>query len=198
MQFEVKDLISRIKKDGLEEAEKLASEIVGNAKKEAAAIVLKAEGDIRELKIKAEKEVSEYKRHALEVSRQAVRDLIIGTEKNIKSLFEAALKSSVSKQYDIKFLSTLIVKVVDGWSRGDKIDIIINESDFSDLLSLLRTEISEKLKDKVEIRPFRGINKGFKIQQRDSNLYYDFTAETISDILFEYLNPKFKEVIKMA
>ncbi|AYE35993.1 V-type ATP synthase subunit E [Borrelia turcica IST7] len=198
MQFEVKDLISRIKKDGLEEAERLASEIVGNAKREAEAIVLKAESDARELKIKAEKEVSEYRRHALEASRQAVRDLIIGTEKNIKSLFETALKDSVSSQCDNGFLSTLIVRVVEGWSKGDRIDVILNESDLSDLLSLLRTKIGERLKGEIEVKPFRGINKGFKIQQRDSNLYYDFTTETISDILFEYLNPRFKEVIKVV
>ncbi|UGQ15806.1 V-type ATP synthase subunit E [Borrelia sp. RT5S] len=198
MQFEVKDLINRIKKDGLEEADRLASEIVDNAKREAEAIVLKAESDARELKIRAEREISDYRRHALEASRQAVRDLIIGAEKSIKSLFEAALTDSVSRSYDNNFLSELIVRVVDGWSRGDKMDVMLNEADLSDLLSLLRSEIGEKLKGDVEIKPFRGINKGFKIQQRNSSLHYDFTSETISDILFEYLNPRFKELIKVV
>ncbi|WKC57682.1 V-type ATP synthase subunit E [Borrelia sp. P9F1] len=198
MQFEVKDLISRIKKDGLEEADRLASEVVDNAKREAEAIVLKAENDARELKIRVEREISDYRRHALEASRQAVRDLIIGTEKGIKSLFENALKDSVSRSYDNNFISKLIVKVVDGWSRGDRIDVMLNESDLSDLLALLRAEVGEKLKGDVEVKPFKGINKGFKVQERDGSLHYDFTSETISDILFEYLNPRFKELIKVV
>ncbi|BDU63220.1 V-type ATP synthase subunit E [Candidatus Borrelia fainii] len=197
MQFEVKDLINKIKKDGLEEAEKLANEIIFNAKKDAKAIVLKAEAEANDLKIQAEAEANEYKRRSLEASRQAVRDLIIGTEENIKSLFKTALKDSISRVYDDNFLKDLIIKVVDIWSKNDKIDIMINESDFSNLLSVLRAKIGNRLDDAIEIKPFKGISKGFKIQQRDGNLYYDFTSETVADILFECLNPRFKEVIKL-
>ncbi|ANF33604.1 V-type ATP synthase subunit E [Borrelia turicatae] len=197
MQFEVKDLINKIKKDGLEEAEKLANEIILNAKRDAEAIVLKAESDAKDLKMQAEAEANEYKRYSLEASRQAVRDLIIGTEKNIKSLFKTALKDSVSRVYDDNFLRDLIIKVVDIWSKNDKIDIMLSESDFSNLLSVLRAKIGNRLDDAIEIKPFKGISKGFTIQQRDGNLYYDFTSETVADILFEYLNPRFKEVIKL-
>ncbi|AHH12113.1 V-type ATP synthase subunit E [Borrelia hermsii YBT] len=198
MQFEVKDLINKIKKDGLEEAEKLASEIILNAKRDAEAIILKAESDAKELKMQAEKEAGEYKIHSLDASRQAVRDLIIATENNIKSLFKIALKDSVSEVYDDNFLRELIIRVVDIWSKNDKIDIILNESAVSNLLSILRVNIGNRLDDAIELKPFKGISKGFKIQQRDGNLYYDFTSDTIADILFEYLNPRFKEVIKLG
>ncbi|QFP42200.1 V-type ATP synthase subunit E [Borrelia miyamotoi] len=197
MQFEVKDLINKIKKDGLEEAEKLANEILFNARKDAEAIILKAKSEAEKLKIQSEKEASEYKKHSLKASRQAVRDLIIATEKNIKSLFKTALKESISNVYDDNFLAELIVRVVDGWSKNDIIDIMINESALSSLLSILRARIGDKLGSAVvEIKPFETIGKGFKIQQRGGNLYYDFTSETIADILFEYLNPRFKEIIK--
>ncbi|AGT27099.1 V-type ATP synthase subunit E [Borrelia miyamotoi] len=197
MQFEVKDLINKIKKDGLEEAEKLANEILFNARKDAEAIILKAQSEAEKLKMQAEKEASEYKRHSLKASRQAVRDLIIATERNIKSLFKTALKESISNVYDDNFLAELIVRVIDVWSKNDIIDIMINESALSSLLSILRAKIGDKLGSAVEIKPFETIGKGFKIQQRDGNLYYDFTSETIADILFEYLNPRFKEIIKL-
>ncbi|BCR19047.1 V-type proton ATPase subunit E [Borrelia miyamotoi] len=198
MQFEVKDLINKIKKDGLEEAEKLANEILFNARKDAEAIILKAQSEAEKLKIQAEKEAGEYKRHSFKASSQAVRDLIIATEMNIKSLFKTALKESISNVYDDNFLAELIIRVVDVWSKNDNIiDIMINESAFSSLLSILRARIGDKLGSAVEIKPFETIGKGFKIQQRDGNLYYDFTSETIADILFEYLNPRFKEIIKL-
>ncbi|BCR20708.1 V-type ATP synthase subunit E [Borrelia miyamotoi] len=197
MQFEVKDLINKIKKEGLEEAEKLANEILFNARKDAEAIILKAQSEAEKLKIQAEKEASEHKRHSLKASRQAVRDLIIATERNIKSLFKTALRDSISNVYDDNFLAELIVKVVDVWSKNDIIDIMINESALSSLLSILRARIGDKLGRAVEIKPFEAIGKGFKIQQRDGNLYYDFTSETVADILFEYLNPRFKEIMKL-
>ncbi len=43
MQFEVKDLINKIKKDGLEEAERISNDIISKAKKEAEEIVARAE-----------------------------------------------------------------------------------------------------------------------------------------------------------
>ena len=198
MQFEVKDLITKIKKDGLEEAEKLANEILLNAKRDAEAIILKAENEATKLKMQAEKEAGEYKKHALEASRQAVRDLIIATEKNIKSLFKIYLRDSIDNVCNDNFLAELIIKVVDVWRNNSNLDIIIDESDIANLLSMLRSKIGGRLDSVVEIKPFKGIGKGFKIQQRDGNLYYDFTSETIADILFEYLNPRFKEMMKLV
>ncbi len=67
------------------------------AKREAEEIVARAEEAARVLKAKSEKEANDYKCHALEASRQAIRDLIIGVEKNLKSLFENALKDNVTE-----------------------------------------------------------------------------------------------------
>ncbi|WPM06194.1 V-type ATP synthase subunit E [Borreliella sinica] len=197
MQFEVKDLINKIKKDGLEEAERISNGIILKAKREAEEIVAKAEEAARELKAKSEKEVDDYKCHALEASRQAIRDLIIGVEKNLKSLFENALKENVAEVFsDNNFLAELIIKITDSWAKEEKLVIQLNESDFFSLEQILKLKLGNKLKEGVEIKSFRGINKGFKIQKKNVGLHYDFSVETISDILFDYLNPRFKEVIK--
>ncbi|WKC90505.1 V-type ATP synthase subunit E [Borreliella carolinensis] len=199
MQFEVKDLINKIKKDGLEEAERASNDIILKAKREAEEIVARAEEAARALKVKSEKEANDYKSHALEASRQAIRDLIIGVEKNLKSLFENALKDNVSEVFsDNNFLAELIIKITDSWAKGEKLVIQLNESDFSSLEQILKLKLGNKLKEGMELRPFRGISKGFKIQKKNIGLHYDFSAETIADILFDYLNPRFKEVIKVV
>ncbi|MGF7101512.1 V-type ATP synthase subunit E [Borreliella kurtenbachii] len=199
MQFEVKDLINKIKKDGLEEAERASNDIILKAKREAEEIVARAEEAARALKVKSEKEANDYKSHALEASRQAIRDLIIGVEKNLKSLFENALKDNVSEIFsDNNFLAELIIKITDSWAKGEKLVIQLNESDFSSLEQILKLKLGNKLKEGMELRPFRGISKGFKIQKKNIGLHYDFSAETIADILFDYLNPRFKEVIKVV
>ncbi|WNY57249.1 V-type ATP synthase subunit E [Borreliella burgdorferi] len=199
MQFEVKDLINKIKKDGLEEAERASNNIILKAKREAEEIVARAEEAARVLKAKSEKEANDYKCHALEASRQAIRDLIIGVEKNLKSLFENALKDNVTEVLsDNNFLAELIIKITDSWAKGEKLVIQLNESDFSSLEQILRLKLGNKLKEGMELRPFRGISKGFKIQKKNIGLHYDFSAETIADILFDYLNPRFKEVIKVV
>ncbi len=199
MQFEVKDLINKIKKDGLEEAERISNDIISKAKKEAEEIVARAEEAAGTLKAKSEKEINDYKRHALEASRQAIRDLIIGVEKNLKSLFENTLKDNVTEVFsNDNFLSELIIKITDSWIKEEKLVIQLNESDFSGLEQILRLKLGNKLKEGIEIKPFKGIIKGFKIQKKNTGLQYDFSAETIADILFDYLNPRFKEVIKVV
>ncbi|AFT83433.1 V-type ATP synthase subunit E [Borreliella garinii NMJW1] len=199
MQFEVKDLINKIKKDGLEEAERISNDIISKAKKEAEEIVARAEEAAGALKAKSEKEINDYKRHALEASRQAIRDLIIGVEKNLKSLFENTLKDNVAEVFsDNNFLSELIIKITDSWIKEEKLVIQLNESDFSGLEQILRLKLGNKLKEGIEIKSFKGISKGFKIQKKNTGLQYDFSVETIADILFDYLNPRFKEVIKVV
>ncbi|WKC80437.1 V-type ATP synthase subunit E [Borreliella tanukii] len=199
MQFEVKDLINKIKKDGLEEAERVSNDIILKAKKEAEEIVAKAEEAARVLKAKSQKEIDDYKCHALEASRQAIRDLIIGVEKNLKSLFENTLKDNVAEVFsNNNFLVELIIKITDSWLKEEKLVFQLNESDFSSLEQILRLKLGNKLKEGIEIKPFKGINKGFKIQKKNIGLHYDFSVETIADILFDYLNPRFKEVIKVV
>ncbi|WKC79517.1 V-type ATP synthase subunit E [Borreliella tanukii] len=199
MQFEVKDLINKIKKDGLEEAERVSNDIILKAKKEAEEIVAKAEEAARVLKSKSQKEIDDYKCHALEASRQAIRDLIIGVEKNLKSLFENTLKDNVAEVFsNNNFLAELIIKITDSWLKEEKLVFQLNESDFSSLEQILRLKLGNKLKEGIEIKPFKGINKGFKIQKKNIGLHYDFSVETIADILFDYLNPRFKEVIKVV
>ncbi|MBB6043146.1 V-type ATP synthase subunit E [Borreliella yangtzensis] len=199
MQFEVKDLINKIKKDGLEEAERVSNDIILKAKREAEEIVAKAEEAARVLKAKSEKEANDYKSHAIEASRQAIRDLIIGVEKNLKSLFENTLQENVTEVFsDNNFLAELIIKITDSWFKEEKLVIQLNESDFSSLEQVLRLKLKNKLKEGMEIKPFKGINKGFKIQKKNIGLYYDFSVETIAGILFDYLNPRFKEVVKVV
>ncbi|AFU74365.1 V-type ATP synthase subunit E [Borreliella afzelii] len=199
MQFEVKDLINKIKKDGLEEAERVSNDIILKAKREAEEIVVRAEESARALKAKSEKEINDYKSHALEASRQAIRDLIIGVEKNLKSLFENTLKDNVVEVFsDNNFLAELIIKITDSWAKEEKLVVQLNESDFSSLEQILRLKLGNKLAQGIEIKPFKGISKGFKIQKKNIGLQYDFSAETVADILFDYLNPRFKEIIKVV
>ncbi|QFI14251.1 V-type ATP synthase subunit E [Borrelia sp. CA_690] len=199
MQFEVKDLINKIKKDGLEEAERVSNDIILKAKREAEEIVSRAEEAAKVLKLKSEKEANDYKRHALEASRQAARDLIIGVEKNLKSLFENILKDNVGEVFsDNNFLAELIIKITDSWIKEEKVVVQLNEFDVSSLEHMLKLKLGNKLKEEIEIKPFRGISKGFRLQKKNTDLHYDFSVETIADILFDYLNPRFKEVVKVV
>ncbi len=64
------------------------------------------------------------------------------------------------------FLSELIIKITDSWIKEEKLVIQLNESDFSGLEQILRLKLGNKLKEGIEIKPFKGISKGFKIQKR--------------------------------
>ncbi len=99
---------------------------------------------------------------------------------------------------DNNFLAELIIKITDSWAKEEKLVVQLNESDFSSLEQILRLKLGNKLAQGIEIKPFKGISKGFKIQKKNIGLQYDFSAETVADILFDYLNPRFKEIIKVV
>jgi V/A-type H+-transporting ATPase subunit E len=50
----------------------------------------------------------------------------------------------------------------------------------------------------LDVRPVSGIAAGFRIGEKGGAAYYDFSAESIGELLSAYLNPRLAEIMKRA
>ena len=93
------------------------------------------------------------------------------------------------------FLKELIVKIVNTWAKDSKAEIVINEKDKDQLEKVLFSGVKDELKNSISIRVTSDISNGFRVGLKDEEVYYDFSDESIAEVLKSLINPKLKEIL---
>ena len=201
MEIQLQELIDKIKKDGIEsasveaaklkhEAENTAASLLAAAKKEAADIVNKA---------KADAERSEKAgRAALE---QASRNLILAFKGEIEALLDKIIVQAAASAYKEDTLKALLPDLLKVWvSKGgtNSLNLLLGENDLEKLKSWAAGTLAEEMKKGLELKSDRNLGAGFKIAYKDGSAYYDFSAESVAELLAAYLNPYLAEIMKTA
>lgn len=198
MESKLEHLIEKIKSDGIEEAKKSAAEIIENARKEAEGIIKKARADAQQIIADAGREADKLKTNAESALKQASRDTVLVTKEKLLKLFDAAFKRELGAALSPEFVKDLIVKIVDSWGRDKELEVLVSEKDLQQLQDLVFSQSRAQLKETVTIKVDKGISRGFRVGLKDSNVYYDFTDESIAEFLGEFLNPGIREILDKA
>lgn len=195
MDAKLENLIEKIRSEGIEEAKKSANEIIENAKKEASSISKEARKEasktIEDAKKKADKLIS----NAEAALKQAQRDSVLVVKEQLTKLFDKVLQNEISKVLSPDFLKDLILEYVKNAAKGEKLEFVVSEEDKEKLKNFLLAKTKENLKEPVAFKVDKGISKGFRVGIKDSNVYYDFTDESLADFLKEFLNPALREIL---
>lgn len=184
MELQINDLVSAIKKDGLEAAKKEADEIILYAKKQAEEIIENAKTEALRIKEASEKEIKVFEDSAKISAEQAKRDAVLSFKTELQSEYEKLLASDVKKTLDDKFLAKLILAAAEGE------DLSKYAAEVKEVSDALKAELAEEIKNGLEIRPSKNVNAGFKLAAKDGSGYFDCTDEEITNMLM----PFFREI----
>jgi V/A-type H+-transporting ATPase subunit E len=195
MEIQLDNLIEKIKKDGIEEARQKREEIVNKAKEEAAAIIDEAKKKAEQIINEAEHDAAQFKKTSELALRQAARDTELLVKQRLIDLFDKVFKKQVANVLAPDFLKDLILKLTENWQEDVNSEIIINESDKEKLQDLLLSRLKDELRHPIIIRTSDHFSKGFRIELKDEEVYYDFSDESIADVLKRFLNPKLNELL---
>jgi len=177
MEMELKNIIEKIKAEGVEEADKQASTITEEAEKKAKKIIEDAEAKKTKLLKEAKKESEKLKANGEEALRQASRDVLLVLRERIVELFNKITEKEVGNELSPDVLAQMIVKAVEDLRKtGDvNVEVLLSEKDKDNVekkvFSTLKKEAAEGLTLKVSPR----VEKGFLIGEKDAQLYYDVT-----------------------
>ena len=184
MELQINDLVSAIKKDGLEAAQKEAEEILSSAKKQAEEIIENAKVEALKVKEASEKEIKVFEDSAKISAEQAKRDAVLSFKKELQAEYEKLLACDVKKTLDDKFLAKLILAAAEGE------DISNYAVEVREVSESLKAELAEEIKKGLEIRPAKNVNAGFKLAAKDGSGYFDCSDEEITNMLM----PFFREI----
>jgi len=196
MEVKLENLIEKLRQEGVEEARKESGRIQKEAKKKADNIVKDAEKKAEEIVAAAEKKAESFKSNSEIVVAQAVRDGVLLFKNKINSLFDSVFSQSVSDAMDAVFLKEMILKLVEAWGADKEFDVAVAKKDQKELEKVLFTGLGKKLKESVTISPDPDIEAGFRISKKGDELYYDFSDESIGDVLRKFLTPKINEIME--
>ena len=201
MEIQLQELIDKIKKDGIEsasmeasrlkhEAEAEARNVLDAAKKEAAAIINQS---------KAEADRSE--KAGIAALEQASRNLILSFKAEVEALLGKIVLRESTNAFGEDTLKTALPEILKAWvskSGNNGIDVLVSEKDLNKLQSWFSGKLSAELKAGAELKSERSVGAGFRISQKDGSAYYDFSAESVAELLSSYLNPRLSEIMKAA
>ncbi len=196
MEVKIDQLIEKIKSEGVESARKNADEIIQKAKNEADTIVSDAKKEAEKIINDAKKQTALFQNNAELAIQQAARDSELVVKTHITALFDQVFKRKAGNALSPDFIKTLIEKIVTEWGKGNDVDVLVNEKDQKALESLLTGGIKDAAKEGITLKISNDISEGFRIGLKGEDVYYDFSDETISEMLKSFLNPKLKEILE--
>ena len=200
MDVQLKELIETIKTEGVKEAEDKSADILKNAEARSRELVEQARKEADRILADARAEAAKFEASGREALKQASRDLLLKMEAQVLKFFDSLVKNETAAGFSGKVLEESIVTIVKEWNSKDTADlaVLLPKAEYEKLEGSLRSRLAEKMKEGLEIRPFSGIDAGFRISAKDNSSYYNFTAQGLAEMLGEFLNPRLSAIMKDA
>ena len=184
MELQIQDLVSSIRKEGVEAANAEAEAIIAEAKKKADSIVSTAKNEAQQYKDTAEKEINILKESAEVSAEQAKRDAVLAFKTEIQGEFEKILKTNIGKALSGDGLGKLVLSLIRAAVAGENVaDCVAEVAEVSDAL---KSELAKEIKDGLEIRPTKGVQTGFRLASKDGSGYFDCSDDGIMEMLMPY------------
>jgi V/A-type H+-transporting ATPase subunit E len=209
----VRNLIERVKSEGVEAGREEAERIVNEARARAARIVEDARREAEQhLERAREQERTEQEsgRAALQL---AARDAVLRLEEELSREFARQLHRLVDERLkDPRFLERLIIELV-GRDRPEPTEtaevLLPEEAIRIDQLREKSPELErdpvdgfvlsvarDMLRDGVSIRASRDLSSGLVIRLEDGDVEVEVTTETVTELLSGHLLPRFRGLLE--
>lgn len=199
MDFQLQELIDKIKKDGVSSAEAAAAQITADAEKKAASIIEEAQKKSDDMIKNARAEIARLEKASEDAVTQACRNMLITFRDSLIAELDSLIQSEAAKAYSSDLMKTLIPETVKAWSKNadaSELSVILSEKDLKSLENELKAALKAEIAKGLEIKPDSALSAGFRIGVNNGAAFYDYSAESVADLFSAYLNPRVAAIMK--
>ncbi|MCL2411482.1 MAG: V-type ATP synthase subunit E [Treponema sp.] len=200
MEIQVQELIEKIKKDGIDNANLEAQQIKTDAQAEANRILEAAKKEAERLVSSGKEEADRAEKAGNAALQQACRNLVLAFKDEIQTLLNKIVNENVSANYNDDVIKSALPEILKNWAEkgSNDMSVFLPEKDITKLQDYFTKNLKTELCKGVELKPNRKLAHGFQISNKEGSAYYDFSSEAVSELLTSYLNPKLAETLKTA
>ena len=201
MEIQLQELIDKIKKDGIESASGEAAKIKREADSEAARIIAAAQKEAADIVARGKADAERSEKAGKAALEQASRNLVLAFKAEIQALLDKIIASATASAYSEDALKAVLPELLKAWvskSGSDSLDLLLPEGELEKLRSWATGALAAELLKGTELKTDRNLGAGFRIANKDGSAYYDFSAESVAELLSAYLYPQLAEILKTA
>lgn len=201
MDTQVQDLIDKIKKDGIADAEAKKASIIKEAQDKAAAIIKEAEAKADDLQKNAKAEIARFEKASNDALAQACRNMLLSFQSGLTAELDAFVKSECTATYSKDLLKDLVTATVKEWTKktnADELSVLLSEKDCAQMESAFRGALKDELAKGLTVKVDKSLDSGFRVGVNNGAAYYDYSAEAVATLFTEYLNPKMAKIMQEA
>lgn len=198
MDVQLKELIEKIKNEGVGKAEAEAQTLILEAQKKASTLLAESEARVESMMTQAKQEIARQEAASRDALKQASRDMLLALEKKILALFQAAVREGVDAALVPGLVEKLALELAKAWaSKGDQgVSVVLGSADAKALGASLQASLAKTLKGGVEVVPSDRFSKGIRVSGTASALTVDLSAGALADLLGEALQPALAEILR--
>ena len=177
MELQIQDLVSSIKKEGIDAARAEADQIIAQAREQAAAIVAQATDEAQRAQAKAQSEAELMKESVRINAEHARRDALLSFKAQVQAEFEKLLSAESGKALQGETLAKLITAAL-----GEE-DPAKYTAEVAEVTEGLKAALAKELRGGLTIAPTPGVRAGFRLSAKDGSGYFDCSDEEIAAML---------------
>ncbi|MDR2542540.1 MAG: V-type ATP synthase subunit E [Treponema sp.] len=200
MEIQVKELIDKIRKDGVDNAAEEAAKIKAEAEAQAARILETAKKEADGIISNSKESAQLAEKAGIAALQQACRNLVLAFRGEIQVLLDKIVNDSINANYNEDVLKSALPEILKNWAskNSDDLSVILPENELAKLKDFFNSKLKGELNKGVELKSNRKLNYGFHISNKEGSAYYDFSSEAVCALLSAYLNPKLAEILNDA
>jgi len=199
MAEDLKRLIEKIQKEGVEAAKAQALEIETEAKTRAQAIVSKAKGEANQLLDEAKAEILRQKETATSLLSQAARDTVINLRQELLRKLSNVIKKETHAALKAKDLSEILIKLMKECCKEtvSNVEITLSKEDADKLTQAFISGFKEELKKGITLKTSDDMSGGFLISFDSGKSQFDFTDTALAEYLAQYVHGRLDEIFAL-
>ena len=195
MEVRLQELLETIKKDGVESAEKEAVAIVAKARAEAQAIIAAAEKKTEDLKETARQDQSRFESSAKAAVSQAGRDMLISIQKALQTSFDRIVQKTIAESFSGAAFTDSIVSIVKSFQAHGELEV--PPETLKTIEAGLRAKLGTEIKAGLELKGNNLLTGGFILREKGGGAYYDFSDQSIAEVIKAALNEQIADLISI-
>ena len=200
MAEKLKELLEKINREGVEQAQEKARSIESGAKADAEKVLEDARNDAQKIIEDAKSQARKTKETTEAALKHAARDLVLSLKDEIKRIFSRITAGETAKAMSVEnmavTLRSLIERFIEKGGKNSDIRVLLKKEDLEKLKNAAILKLEQKLKSGMEFKPSPNVNAGFSISFDKGKSFFDFTDEGLTQALCVYLNPELSRLFK--
>ena len=189
----LENLITALKTEAIEAAEKEAAEIIATARAKARKIVEEAEAESDALQQNAEKEAQAILHKGESALQQAARDMSVSMRHSLLAMFKALLEQEIADSFTPNLVEKVVLGMVE--NTGSGVSLKLSEK--------LETELSDQILERLQnsknldsISRDATLPDGFSMTRTEEGWSYHISPAEVTEILYAHLSPNWVQLLK--